>query len=407
VRCPACGTGAGEVVLVQRDVPVLQNRVWDSIEHARTAPTGSLELAWCPSCDHVWNSAFEPSKLRYDASYDNRQDASPAFSAYLQERLEVLSRALSPQDVIVEVGCGQGRFLDQLCRASGSQGHGFDPAYRGTGHEGRARVHATPYTAAQAEIRADLVVCRHVIEHVPRPLHLLRDVRAALRRRSVARVFFECPAVEWILHGQVLWDLFYEHVHYFSERSLRAAFVRSGFRVMDQQRVFDGQYQWLEARPATRKEPFPMGFAELASQVLPLQDVLDTWIERVQERLQAQPAGSIALWGAGAKGATLARLADPDGTHLAGVVDLNPAKQGGHLAGSGHQVLAPHQLRTRDVREVWVMNPAYHDEICEQVDREDLRVQVRPAPLPRSAPCSPSSPSASPPGTALATSSVA
>ncbi len=108
---------------------------------------------------------------------------------------------------------------------------GFDPAYVGpdTLDEGRVSF-VREFYGGQTTARApDLVVCRHVIEHVPAPLDLLENVRAALGREHRAELAFETPTVEWILDGTVIQDFFYEHCSYFTARSLQFAFERAGF----------------------------------------------------------------------------------------------------------------------------------------------------------------------------------
>ena len=131
MSCPACGGRPAGLVLRQERVPVLQNRVWPTLEQALQAPTGTLALTWCARCDHIWNAAFDPDAELYDPSYDNRQDASPAFRDYLSERMEALAEHVAPGDTIVEIGCGQGAFLEALCARAGTTGRGFDPSFRG------------------------------------------------------------------------------------------------------------------------------------------------------------------------------------------------------------------------------------------------------------------------------------
>ena len=83
------------------------------------------------------------------------------------------------------------------------------------------------------------------------------------------------------------------------------------------------------------------------------------WLVRLSELRQN---GKVALWGAGAKGATFANLIDPESTLIDCVVDLNPNKQGCFIPGTGHPIVAPSDLTRRGVFNAVLMNPNYRDE---------------------------------------------
>src|SRR5205085_12185192 len=89
-----------------------------------------------------------------------------------------------------------------------------------------------------------------VIEHVPSPVELVRDIRRALVNSPRAKVFLETPCVEWILRNRVIWDFFYEHCSYFTAASLATAVEMAGFKVESVEHIFNGQYLWLEASVA-------------------------------------------------------------------------------------------------------------------------------------------------------------
>ena len=78
--------------------------------------------------------------------------------------------------------------------------------------------------------------------------------------------------------------------------------------------------------------------------------------------------GPVALWGAGAKGVTFAHLLDPRMQRIACLVDINPAKQHGHVAGSGHAIVSPAELSRLGVANVILMNPNYHQEVQSTLD---------------------------------------
>ena len=85
----------------------------------------------------------------------------------------------------------------------------------------------------------------------------------------------------------------------------------------------------------------------------------ERWAETVRSLARD---GRVALWGAGAKGATFANLVDPEAAWIDCIVDLNPAKQGKFVRGSGHPIVSPGELAQRGVRNAILMNPNYREE---------------------------------------------
>ncbi len=71
----------------------------------------------------------------------------------------------------------------------------------------------------------------------------------------------------------------------------------------------------------------------------------------------------MAIWGAGAKGITFALLNDPEGQMFEYAVDINPAKQGLHMAGTGLRVVSPTETAERKPSTIFVMNPNYLSEV--------------------------------------------
>jgi len=295
---------------------------------------------------------------------------------------EMINRLSVRNCRIVEVGCGDGAFLRRLVadEAAGNTGYGFDPSYTGcrSDLDGRLQFVDSFYDHTCTDIKADVVLCRHVIEHVPDPLALLRSIRHALADSAHARVFFETPCVHWILSNRVVWDLFYEHCSLFSCRSLTCALELAGFAVDNVRHVFGGQYLWLQGHVADEQVSCPErnagGIPELARAFSQAEEQLcRRWASQLRK---AGKDGPIALWGAAAKGATFASLVDPDCTHVDCLVDVNPAKQGKFLAGTGHPIVGPDALPRRGVRTVLVLNPNYRSEIERTIADAGLDVRI-------------------------------
>jgi SAM-dependent methyltransferase len=367
--CPVCQFAGTTPFLRRAGMPVHQNLLLASRNLARSTVRGDLELAVCERCGFVFNLAFDLAKLGYGEAYDNTQTCSPFFQSYVDGLVQHLgeSRGVRHQR-IVEVGCGKGRFLRQLVGGAetGNTGLGFDPSYQGPTEDlgGRLRFERSYFGSHHTKVEADVVICRHVIEHVPDPVALLRDIRLAVASRPEVRLYFETPCVEWILTEQVVWDFFYEHCSYFTAGSLSTAFERAGFAVDEVRHVFGGQYLWLEARLGEFDPtllPDPGDIFGLATNWTANEQAL---VERARsgvERARAQ--GPVGVWGAGAKGVTLVNLIDPDASTIVCVVDLNPNKQGRFVPGTGHAIVAPDKLRELGVVTICLMNPNYRHEV--------------------------------------------
>ncbi len=394
--CPVCDSSKTVEFLRRDSVPVHQNLLLATAEAARSLSSGQLAMTMCEQCSFVFNSEFDPSLLTYGTDYDNSQTFSPAFDNYVGELVDHLVNEQGvQQSSIVEVGCGKGDFLRRLVSVEtlGNSGHGFDPAYVGpdVDLDGRLQFHRQFYDAECSRTPADVVIARHVIEHVAQPRELLSSIRAALNSNPDARVFLETPCVEWILRHRVAWDFFYEHCSLFTVESLSTAAEESGFDVKSVRHVFGGQYLWLEATPASPAQTHtsatsrtvPSNGAGLTDSHELLQLAHEygiteahrnaAWQSRIREN--AQPSG-LALWGAGAKGVTFANLVDPHRRLIDCLVDVNPNKQGQFLAGTGHPIVNPESLSQRNIRTVVVLNPNYCHEIRQQLAQANMPVTV-------------------------------
>jgi SAM-dependent methyltransferase len=368
-----CSADATVEFLSRPSVPVHQNLLLADAASARSIARGRLSLHLCTQCGFVFNAAFDPGLLDYGQQYDNSQTCSGAFSTHVDGLVQRLVDGGVRDCRVVEVGCGKGTFLRRLVARedAGVVGYGFDPTYEGpeTDLDGRLRFYRTFYDERAAALPADVVVCRHVIEHVPDPLALLWSVRGALAASAAARVFFETPCVEWILRFGVTWDFFYEHCSLFTAASLAATLTRAGFEVIAVDHVFGGQYLWLEGRVAGTE---PARFAA-ESRVGALELLARDFGRHERRRVEAwrahlrrhKTAGPIAVWGAGAKGVTFCNLTDPECELISCVVDVNPAKQGKFIAGTGHPIVAPERFEAEAGSVALVLNPNYFAEIAD------------------------------------------
>lgn len=375
--CPICDSPKTQPFLRRNGVPVHQNMPFADAVTARQIRRGELDMRACPACGFIYNAAFDPSLLDYGPNYENSQCHSAAFSTHMDDLIKcLLADGCGTVKTVVEVGCGKGAFLLRLCGhpSASCSGVGYDPAYTGpeTALDGRIRFMPTFYGPDTSD-PADVVICRHVIEHVADPLELLRTFRAAAPDPA-ARVYLETPCAEWIIANRVPWDFFYEHCSLFTGASLSLALERVRFGTHDTRHLFGGQYLWGMGT-GIGKAAFNPPSTDLVTHAIELgkaeaalrrawKEIINQWSSR----------GTVYAWGAGAKGVTFCNLMDPDQSSLRGVIDVNPAKQGRYLPGTGHPIISP--TGAIGAAAVLIFNPNYVEEIRAAICTISPRTEV-------------------------------
>jgi SAM-dependent methyltransferase len=344
-----------------------------------------MALALCRRCGFLTNLDFDPALVDYGRRYDNALHFSPFFQKYESELAErLIARYALRGKHVLELGCGSGHFLGLLCSLAGATGTGFDPSHDPERADpalaGRATVRREVYTERHRDVPADLVCCRHVLEHLPEPRALLASLHRTLAGRPESVLYFEVPCAYLILRDGSIWDLMYEHCGYYVPSSLARLFERSGFEVLHVGEAYEGQFVGIEARPARPGREAPASApetAELSRLVASFSErfraTRATWQERLA-KLRAE-GRRIVVWGAGGKTVGFTSLLGL-GDAIDAVVDVNPGKQGSYLAGSGQPILAPEALRERRPDVVIVMNPVYRREIQAELARLGLAPEV-------------------------------
>ena len=446
--CPVCGADGNEIFFEAHKVPVFCNVLWPDREAALGARRAEISLALCRGCGLIYNAAFDPHLVEYDPAYENSLHFSPRFQQYadcLAKRL-VERHGLQGKDVI-EIGCGQGDFLALLAQHGAGRCVGFDPSFdparaaaapgvtvvaeyfgegqkegrgdsgtRGLGDGETAQtggrnsefgVRNSALSIQHSALSADLICCRHVLEHVADPIGFLQCVRHAAdpsaapvaspcprvpaspsprvpespsprvpASPSLPVFFFEVPNALCTLKDLAVWDIIYEHCCYYTRASLAEVFRRAGFQALSLAEEYEGQFLTIEARTgegAAAGSPASLdadgGEVDTAALCRQFRAAyerkLGTW--RAMLQLLAGQGKRVVLWGAGSKGVTFLNVLNVPTRVVEYVVDINPRKAGRFIPGTGQQVVEPDFLREYQPNVIIVMNPIYVDEISRQI----------------------------------------
>ena len=309
LTCPSCGANDVHVFYSVEGVPTNSVLLLDTAESAQAIPTGDIRLGHCPSCGHVYNTAFDPRLTEYSGRYESTQGFSPTFNAFHQRLAEdMIERFDLEGKDIIEIGCGNGEFLVLLCELGQNSGVGFDPAYLPD------RVPVQPdtriefvtdfYSDVYVDRQADFITCKMTLEHIIDTGRFIRNVRRAIDDRLDTLVCFQIPNGRYVLGDLAFWDVYYEHCSYFTHGSLARLFRKEQFEVTDLWTDYDDQYLVVAARPTV--EPTSAAL----DQENDLDDVareVATFAEEVPRRLrewkdylteQKDAGRKVVLWGA-------------------------------------------------------------------------------------------------------------
>ncbi|GAA4556720.1 class I SAM-dependent methyltransferase [Pseudonocardia xishanensis] len=373
-QCPLCGNADFAPVLSLDGVPVEEGRFPESSAAAVAMPTGSCLLCHCPACGFVYDAAPRPEQVVYDVGYTTFMGASPSFARHVRETAERLVADYGlAGGTAVDIACGFGDFLEALVGAGMAAGTGVDPA---AGPVGDTRI-----TMVREYFRPDLlppdvalVSCRHMLYLMDDPLELLTSIRGSLGSRSPL-VYVEFVNRAAAATGWDPWDVTYEHRSYFTAQSARRLFEATGFEVLAVREVHHGRFLGVEARP-TEISPSRSTDEEvsgLAGAVAGLQAHTDErvrlWGEALRETREAR--GRIVAWCAGARAISFLALTGA-AEEVAAVVDLSPARHGRFVPGSGRPVVGPEEVADLRPDVVLVTNPAYTQEVREELARRGL-----------------------------------
>lgn len=368
-RCPVCAASVLGLDYRVQSVPVRSMTIHADRDSAMAVDRGGIDLAACLECGLVFNAAFDPTTQLDDSSvYEETQGFSAVFRGYsadLARRL--LERHGLDDGLVLEIGCGKAGFLATICSLSGIRAVGVDPTVDPSRvpEEFRERllVIRDRYRDGHADwaAEADLVCCRHTLEHLIDPREILGPLRRHLDGRLETPVFLDVPAGDHVFEVGGCWDVYYEHCMYYRDEAFARMLAHVGFVVREKRREYAGQYLCVEAVAGDPiSETTPIDPPDLG----PLRDRRRAW----NDWFASDGVGDVVLWGSGSRSVGFLGAVE-DGGAVTGVVDINPMRRGRWMPGFENAILAPDDLRRDPPRAVVVMNPAYESEIRAELDR--------------------------------------
>jgi SAM-dependent methyltransferase len=372
--CPVCGKPGAETCLERR------------FDMSFMSDLPAFEYALCRECGFVFarNPLDEAQAEAYYASshrWGHVHDTPPQSSRDIwNAQARFLAGALSgpPAARALEVGCGPGYFLALLME------RGLAAGVLGYELSGKALAHARERLGIQVEDAArvgleemssrgafDLLILRHVLEHIPFPDRYLATLLPLLGEQGA--LFIETPCLDLLDEHAQQFPVF-EHVNYFTVRQMAQFLSGLGLEVFAwETEVYPPlsekpyRVQRVLARRAAAQAPLPDGqlhapedfraFARRSDALAPAE-------RRLREVIaQGREAGlRFAFFSASNETtALLRRTGAAAQVDLAAVFDNNRAKWGLEL--EGVPVRPPEDIAAVAPDRIVIGSSAYQQEI--------------------------------------------
>lgn len=364
--CPACGYHVA-VLFYDGGAQPLATLGWPkTVEEAQAMTRLPLRFVSCVDCGHVFNAAFDYKQVPYSDKPNLMFNRGARWSKFLEElRHKVLDR-LPEHPVVVEIGHGEAHFLEGLAEARPEGRYiGFDPHGATEGPHASVELRQSLFFPEEhiARLRPDLIISRHVLEHLADPLGFVQNLAfAATAAKLRPMLYLEVPCIDRALRTGRIEDFYYEHNSHFTTESFSRMLARSFTAIDALDHGYNGEVVYAFLRLKGRLEHL-----DHAREAVAFRDVAESAKRVIAMQLQdlSMSGKNVAIWGGTGKGAAFMHAHNVDATRFPLVVDSDSSKSGTFVPGTGQKiqfrdvllsrpvdvVLIPSQWRARDIVE--------------------------------------------------------
>lgn len=329
----------------------------------------------CVDCGHIYNARFRYEDVPYSDVPNLMFNKGILWRQHLDDVARLLRERLSRDPVVVEIGCGDGHMLRSLAALHPGRYIGFDPNSSVDTAGGLIEARQELFDPARhlEQLRPDLLISRHVLEHLMNPLAFVQAVEFAVSwTRLPTLLFIEVPCVDHVLELGRTSDFYYEHNSHFTTYSLRRLLERCAGHVELLETAYGGEVAYALARFEPR-----VGQVRLARESLAFRDRSQQASVSIRQQLGnlCGTGQRVAIWGGTGKAAAFIQQHELDRTRFPLVVDSDPQKAGTYVPGGGQQIQLPHELLEHPVDTILIATPWRAADIVLEMQSLGVRAQ--------------------------------
>lgn len=373
MACPACGQ-YGAMPFFYNEKQPLATLGWpESIESAQEMKLLPLDFVSCIVCSHVFNESFSYSDVPYSDNPNRMYNSSKEWMNYLANTVERLAATLPSEPTVIEIGCGEGHFLRDLSkRFTKGKFIGFDPN-GSVNKEGLIDFHKELFSPSihMEEFNPDLIICRHVVEHLTQPLALFQPImKIANSNENSVKLFIEVPCIDNLYKNQRVSDFFYEHISNFNSNSFNSFISLLGGKEVYSGKGYGDEviFTCIESVNLKYKNIFVAN--DFYENVKKSKGVV---CKQLYSLLKSNK--KIAIWGGTGKSASFINYYQLNANDFPLVVDSDKEKSGYYVPGTGQKIQFRDLLLDKPV-DVIIIPPQWRaNDILKEIHRVGIHYE--------------------------------
>lgn len=337
---------------------------WPETEsEAVTLPRYPLNFVRCVSCGHIFNPQFSYEAVPYSKKPNLMFNTGTHWVTFLAGLSQRLIASLPASPTVIEIGCGEGHLLRAMARSMPGRYIGFDPNASINTDQGviEARNEYFQPTVHLADLKPDLIIMRHVLEHLLNPRAFLQAISTVAEwTQHPVQLYAEVPCVDRVCAASRIADFYYEHCSHFTTQSFTALLDGCSANIAFVEHGYQDEVVYGLAVLGKRSR-----VSQHIEESVKFRDGVSTGKHHIQAQLQTLVLNgeTLTIWGGTGKAACFIGYYDLDRKRFPIVVDSDPLKVGTYVPGTGQliqsrdilkhmaptTILIPPQWRAKDI----------------------------------------------------------
>lgn len=376
MRCPLCDSTNFSRIFSACGMPpsaaILCSNILSS-EHGIV----DIDIVQCVRCGFIFNLSFDSDKI-IECYNSQNYIVKHSVSSSMNKAINGLADLLSPlcdNGIYYEIGAGKGELAGTISDYA-RKVYTWDPnSYFDEDELLRHHPNWIHYNKFFQEENfpsdvpsADLIVARHLLEHLDNPVKFLAFLREKLCPNGL--IYIEVPNVDDIISSLRYYDFFHDHFGYYSPNLLSNLLSSLGFKPIQTLYFYQSQFFGVIASKSPSSNPIPPIRVKYYSDIDVIFHRNIFYLNRLLSKFD-----KIAIYGAGAQGNSLYSSLSKD-LNIIVALDLALNKQGKYLYNSNIPIVAPTRENIANLDAIVIAGSLHEPEIHNQLLEKGYRGEI-------------------------------